>query len=803
MNNFLKPAIRHLFNNKIHALINLFGLSLGLTVSIFIYLFVQDELSYDSYIPGYENVIRLQTDDVQGDKVQTWASSEGYLVPTILGLYPEIVAGTRMMPINNDVLLKSDTLQFSESKVWAVDTTYFDVFPIPFVYGDAATALDGPEAMVVSESLAIKFFGTVNPLGKILTTGENTYRITGVMKDMPATSHFHANAVISLKRTWPKVDESRNILPLYSYVCAAEGQAEALAAKLRADSPKITGYERSTNPNDTRIDISTIPLSAIHLLSHAEKEIEANGNQQVVYIFIGAAILILLIASINYINLSNALAIKRAKEIAVRKTIGATRGALFGKFLLESYLFGLVAFALSLLTVAVSMPWFNSLTGKFLNVSVLAAPSFLLVVFAGWLLLGFLSGLYPATLLSSFNPVKALKSGFNERSGKTSLYLRRAFIVFQFAVSAMMIVCTLTIQRQMHYIDDLDIGFKKENVVALALSGDVFGKLDPLRQELEKLSEVKSASAMSAVPGKRVVVLTVRIPELAGTKPTTEGEDDGTREIRVLSVDPHVVNTLGLQIKDGRDFSDIGNADSAHAFILNEAAVKAFELKDPVGKPFEYNFGVEVPKKGQIIAVVKDFNFASVHNEVEPLMMHISPWYSVMCVRIESANTEQTLTAIENAWDRVTSAPFNYSFLDSTYDALYKADKATGKIVTYFTILAIVIACLGLFGVVSFFARQRVKEVGVRKIFGASTGSLLTHLSKEYVIMVILGNLLAIYPAWMLVERWLKQFAYRIDFEPQVFLFTLAGSAILAFASMVYVIWKVTQSNPAVVLKSE
>ncbi|MFN8333717.1 MAG: FtsX-like permease family protein [Cyclobacteriaceae bacterium] len=803
MNNFLKPAIRHLLNNKIHALINLFGLSLGLTVSIFIYLFVQDELAYDTFVPGYEQVFRLETDAVTGSKVQTWASTEGYLVPAITALYPDIEAATRMMPINNEVLLKSDTLQFSESKVWAVDTTFFDVFPIPFVYGDAATALDGPEAMVISEALATKFFGAVNPLGKILLTGEHTYRVTGVMQNIPAISHFHANAVVSLKRTWRDVDQSRNILPLYSYVRAKAGKAEILAATLRSDSPKITGFTPTNNPNDVRIEINTVPLAKIHLTSHAEKEIEPNGNEQVVFIFIGAAILILLIASINYINLSNALAIKRAKEIAVRKTIGATRSGLFGKFLLESYLFGLAAFVLSLLTVALLMPWFNTLTGKFLTVRVLTEPSFMAAVAAGWLALGFLSGLYPATLLSSFNPVKALKSGFNERSGKTSLYLRRTFIVFQFAVSAMMIVCTLTIQRQINYIDDLDIGFKKENVVALTLSGDVFRKLDPLKQELERVPDVKAASAMSAMPGKRVVVLTVRIPELAGTQPTSEGEDDGTREMRVMSVDHDVVKALGLKIIEGREFSDVGNADSAHAFIVNEAAVKAFNLKDPVGKPFEYNFGVEVPKKGQIIAVVKDFNFASVHNTVEPLMIHISPWYSVMCVRIESDNTERTLAALESAWGRVTSAPFNYSFLDSTYDALYKADRATGKIVSYFTILAIVIACLGLFGVVSFFARQRVKEVGVRKIFGASTGSLLTHLSKEYVVMVVLGNLLAIYPAWILVERWLQQFAYRIDFEPNVFVFTLCGSAVLALASMLYVIWKVTQSNPAVVLKNE
>jgi len=801
MNNFIKSAIRHLLNNKVHALINLFGLSLGLTVSIFIYLFVQDELAYDKSIPGYENVFRVHADD-SDEQQKPWATTEGYLVPTLSAMYPEIKAATRMLPVNGDVLLKSDSIQFAESNTWAVDTTFFQVFPLPFLYGDHATALNGPGSMVVSKSVARKFFGDMNPIGKILTSDRGTYHITGVMNDMPSTSHFRASVIISLKQLRPDIDEARGRSIVYSYVRLRTGEGESFAGKIKRDSPKITGEEISANPDDDHLVIKAMPLSDIHLTSHREKEIQANGNQQVVTIFIGAAILILLIASINYINLSNALAAKRAKEIAVRKTIGATRAGLFGKFLLESYLFGFAAFLISFGTVAFTMPWFNALAGKDLSLQILIQPEFLVMVILGWIVLGFLSGLYPATLLSSFNPVQALKSGFNEKSGRTSQYLRRVFIMFQFTVSALMIVCTLTIQRQMNFINDLDIGFKKENVIVLTVTGDAFEKLQPIRQELEKRSDVTSTSGMSVVPGKRIQFLSVRIPDLAGTQSDIT-EEDGSTSMRVLAVDHDVVKTLGLQIKEGRDFSAVGEADSAHAFILNEAAVKAFHLKDPIGKPFEYTFDLEVPKKGEIIAVVKDFNFASIHSEVEPLMIHILPWYSVLCVRVQTDNVTETLSGIESTWKNISSAPFNYSFLDETYDSLYKADQATGKIVSYFTILAIVIACLGLFGVVSFFARQRVKEVGVRKIFGASNGSLLTHLSKEYVVMVVVGNLLAVYPAWYLVNQWLTQFAYRITFSPVVFLITLAGSAALAFGSMIYVLLKVTNANPAVVLKNE
>jgi putative ABC transport system permease protein len=802
MKSFIKPAVRSLRKNKIHALINLFGLSLGLTVSVFIYLFVEDELSYDKNIPRYEDVFRIQGDVVTASNVQSWASSEGYIVPAISNSYPELQAATRGLPLNGEMLIKTDSAQFSEANVWAVDSTFFEVFSFPFVYGERAKVLDGPGSMVISKSLAKKYFGDANPVGKFLVTEQVTYTVTGVIEDMGDNNHFHPRIFVSLKRFWSDADESRGMMAFYSYVRATKGNAKVLAQKLRGDAQKISGNETSSDPDETRIEIKAVPLAEIHLGSHAEKEIEANGNQQVVIIFIGAALLILLIASINYINLSNAIAVKRAKEIAVRKTIGATRAGLFLRFLMESYIFVLLAFTISIVTVALTMPWFNTLTGKHLAPHLLIQPGFIFLVVVGWIVLGFLSGLYPAAMLSSFNPVQALKSGFNEKSGKASLYLRRTFITFQFAVSALMIVCALSIQRQMNFIDNLDIGFQKENVVALTLSGDAYEKLGPLKQELEKLKEVVATSAMAVVPGKRIVVLNVRVPDLAGTKPTTEGDDDGSRAMRVLSVDHDVVKTLGLKIKEGRDFSDVGDGDTQHGFMLNEAAVKFFDLKDPIGKPFEYTFGSE-PKKGEIIAVVKDFNFASIHNPVEPLMIHIMPWYSVLCVRVEASNTEASIEALKAVWKNVSAAPFSYSFLDSTYDALYKSDKASGKIVSYFTILSIVIACLGLFGVVSFFAKQRMKEVGVRKIFGASTQSLLGHLSKEYLIMVLVGNLLAIYPAWLLVEQWLQQFAYRVDFSPLIFLVTLTGSVVLACGSMFYILMNVTHANPANVLRNE
>src|SRR5688572_1765423 len=407
MKHLLTSAFRHLLKNKIHALINLFGLSLGLTVSIFIYLFVQDELSYDKYIPGYEDVFRLQADVVTGNEVNKWASSQGFVVPTVAETYPEIEAATRILPITNDLLFKVDSAEFAENNTWAVDTTFFAVFPISFIYGDPSTALDRPFNIVISKTVAAKFFGKINPIGKIITRDSVAYNVAGVMEDMPATSHFHASIVFPVKPFWPDMDGVRNMLPLYSYVRARTGQGKSLATKLSNDWSKISGIDVSNNP-DTHIEINTTPLSEIHLTRRVEREIEPSGNKQMVIVFIGAAVLILLIASINYINLSNALATKRAKEISVRKAIGATRTSLFGRFLLETYLFTLLSFVISLITVTFAMPWFNTLTGKELSPLILISGMFPTIALTLWVTLGFLSGLYPAMLLSSYNPVQVL-----------------------------------------------------------------------------------------------------------------------------------------------------------------------------------------------------------------------------------------------------------------------------------------------------------------------------------------------------------------------------------------------------------
>ena len=347
------------------------------------------------------------------------------------------------------------------------------------------------------------------------------------------------------------------------------------------------------------------------------------------------------------------------------------------------------------------LPQFNVFTGKQLEWKSLFEWQFVIVLLLAWLVLGFLSGLYPATILSSFDPVKALKSGLSDKStGKFSRYFRKGLIVSQFAISAFMVVGAFSIQRQLDFIDKHNVGFNKNNVVVIGLTGEARRKSDVLKTELRRVAGVDACAATSVVPGKRVVFLSVRVPDLAGTTSAEDGSTDGTRTIRVLSVDSDYIKSLGLQLLEGRDFEN-SVSDSAGAFILNEAAVKEFNLKDRVGRPFEYTF-TEIPKAGKIIGVVKDFNFASVHSPVEPLMMHIfPPMYSSLCVRVSGNDPSATLAKMEETWKSITELPFNYQFLDSSYDAMYKTERSTGKVITWFTLLALIIAALGLFGIVS------------------------------------------------------------------------------------------------------
>lgn len=801
----MKNLWRQILKNKSYSFINLFGLTVGLTACTFILLYVQDELSYDKYLPGHDHVFRIQPVASSGDDRQEWAACEGFIAPRLVSMYPEIEAAVRILRSENEVVFRADSTDFSQDGVITADSTLFSVFPLEFIAGNRNTAFEKPDAVVISAEVARKFFGDTDPIGKFLVTESTTFQVTGVFKDIPPNSHLHFKVALPLKFWFADADQSRNMYAFYSYVrLKPSASVETFGQQVLRTWYDQYGYTDENRAEDVTVTLEAKVITDIHLQSRAEKEFEVNGQLQLVWVFIGVAVLILIIATINYINLSNAMAIKRAKEVAIRKTIGASREKLFFGFMVESYLFTLVAFLLSAGIVALLLNSFNTFTGKHIDLPTLVSGRYLPMVFVAWLVIAFLSGFYPATVLSSFNPVQALKSSVQSgRSNKFSLGLRRGLIVFQFAISSFMIVCAFVIQQQLKYIGTLNVGFNKNNVMVVSLPYAVQGKVDAIKAEIGNVPAVESSAISSVVPGKRVVYLTVRVPDLAGKQSTVQGTDDGTRTMRVLAADQDFIKTLGLQMVEGRDFSHENPSDMETAFILNEAAVKEFNLKDPVGRPFEYVYGTS--KKGSIIGVVKDFNFASVHTEVEPLMIHFQPnFFATLSIRLKSGDDlPSTIAQIEAAWTNAVNLPFRYNFLDTTYDSLYRSERATGRVMTWLTTLAVIIACLGLFGIVSFFVVQRKREVGIRKVFGASQLTLFQVLSNEYVFMVIVGNLVAFYPSWLMSQQWLQQFAYRIDVSWPVFLMAFAASGLLAVTSIFYVILKTSRTNPATILRSE
>lgn len=801
----MKNLWRQILKNKSYSFINLFGLTLGLTACAFILLYVQDELSYDRYLPGHDHVFRIQPVASSGDERQEWATCEGFIVPQLVSMYPEIASAVRILRSENEVVFRADSTDFSQDGVITADSTLFSVFPLEFIAGDRNTAFEKPDAVVISSEVATRFFGSADPLGKLLVTESNTFQVTGVFRDIPSNSHLHFNVALPLKFWFADADQSRNMYAFYSYVrLKPSTSVETFGQQSLRTWYEKYGYSEENRGEDEKVTLEAKAITDIHLQSRAEKEFEVNGQLQLVWVFIGVAILILIIATINYINLSNAMAIRRSKEVAIRKTIGASQQKLFLGFMAESYLFTLIAFLLSAGIVALLLNSFNTFTGKHIDPSTLVSGQYLLMVVVALLVIGFLSGFYPATVLSSFNPVQALKSTAQSgRSNKFSLGLRRGLIVFQFAISSFMIVCAVIIQQQLKYIGTRSVGFNKNNVMVVSLPYAVREKIDVIKTEIGKVPAVESSAISSVVPGKRVVYLRVRVPDLAGQQSTVQGTDDGTRTMRVMAADEDFIKTLGLDIVEGRDFSHENPSDTENAFILNEAAVKEFNLKDPVGRPFEYTFGTS--KKGSIIGVVKDFNFASVHTAVEPLMIHFQTnFFSTLSIRLKSGDDlPSTIAQIEEAWKKAVNLPFRYNFLDTTYDSLYRSERATGRVMTWLTMLTVVIACLGLFGIVSFFVVQRKREVGIRKVFGASQMTLFQVLSNEYVFMVIVGNLVAFYPSWLMSQQWLQQFAYRIEVSWPVFVTAFVASGLLAVVSIFYVILKTSRTNPATILRSE
>ncbi len=783
LKNYLKIALRQLRKQKMYAVINVVGLAMGLACCTFIVLYLLDELSYDRFHENAERIVRIVEDRVEEGQEHRLAVTYGPLAPAMKQDLALVEHAVRLLPYS--LLVSRDAAhKYQEDGFAFVDSTFFEVFSFPLLQGDARTALARPFSVVLTASTAQKYFGAANPVGQTLTArdDEGTYdfTVTGVVTDVPANTHFRFDFLASfasmrtLYGTW--VDDPRNWEhpPLYTYALLTEGTDPArLAAQMPDFARRHMGADRAATRS-----LRVQRLTDIRLFSDRESELTPGSDIAYVYLFALIAFFILLLACINFMNLATARATGRAREVGMRKMLGAARAQLVRQFLGESML--MVALALMLVVVLVEalLPLFNALSGKALAAGVLVHWSVPLALAATVVLVGALAGSYPAFYLSAFRPARVLKGG-GATGGPAASRFRQGLVVFQFVISIALLIGTAVAYLQLHYVRNERLGFDKERVV-----------LVPLRDQANQIHHEALKEAWKQLPGVEHVTASSGMPGLGGgiydfaVFPEKAAQD--SLQMMTLTVDHDYAETYGLEIVAGRDFSEDFPTDAAEAFLLNERAAHRLGWADPVGQKLTLQvwFNGEVRKTGTVVGVVRDFQYHSLHRAIDPTILHIFPntyYNDYLSVRLRPGDLRAILAELEHAWTRFNpERPFEYTFLDERFDALYRADARLSGLFGVFAALAVVIACLGLFGLAAFSAERRTKEIGVRKVFGASVGGIVLLLSKDLLKLVALAFVVATPAAYAAMQRWLDDFAYRVDLSWGIFL--AAGLAALGVA---------------------
>ncbi|MEP0547438.1 MAG: ABC transporter permease [Rhodothermales bacterium] len=766
LTNYLRIALRNLRRQPGYAALNIVGLAVGLACCLFLLLFVREELSYDRFHPSAESVYRVNVEVPQLDA--TIAISPNIVAPLLRREFPEVLAATRI-EAHGGVVRAGERI-FDDNHFYFADSTFFDVFDgFTLLAGNAATALNRPNTAVLTASTAEKFFGDASPLGQtIVRNNDQAFEVTGVMEDVPATSHFSFDFLASFasRENWAK-NEQWGSANFFTFLRLPDAEA---AAPLQTKIDALTERLRAENEENVRI-LALQPLTDIHLRTDIAYDLDATGDRTAVYGFATVALLILLIACINYMNLATARAGQRAKEVGLRKSLGAYRGQLVGQFYSESALLTLGGVLLALGIVGLGLPAFNALSGKALGFAALGEPGVVALIAGTFLVVSLVAGSYPAFYLSAFHPARVLRSRAIAGGGAT--WLRKGLVVLQFGISAFLIAGTLVVLSQLRFMGDQALGFDKEHLVVLPLNDQIL---------LEKYPAMEVA--LRQHPG---IVATAGINQIPGQLGWTSGfHAEGLAEedeflIKGLPAQATVVDGLGLQLVAGRGFpADPPEPDSAnYLHILNETTVArlGWTPEEAVGRRVAVD-----SRWGEVLGVVEDFHFRSLHETIEPL----SIWYDPgnvfnLAIRLAPGETRAGLDHVETVWGQFAAhRPFSYRFLDDVYDRLYRNERRTGQIVSVFAFLAVFVACLGLFGLASFTAERRTREVGVRKVLGASVANLVLLLARDFVLLVGVAFVIAVPLAWLGMDAWLDGFAYRIGLGPGPFL--IAGALLFAIA---------------------
>ena len=783
LTNYLKIAFRTIRRHKAYTFINVTGLAIGMACCLLILLLVKDELSYDRFHEKADRIYRVTWD--VGDFGKT-AAVPASMISRFRADFPEVEAATHL--IRRRTTIRHEQEWVDEARFYYADEALFEVFTFPFIKGDPNTALREPNTLVLTASTARRYFGDDDPLGQTLTLHDGTdLRVTGVVEDVPTNAHFTFDAVLSLITLTGAEGLSKHDQALgfqgWQYLLLTQPEAAAtvdarLDAITSGDDEAIVAYFGWWLTNGS-FDLQ--PLTEIHLYSNLAGEAEPNSDVVYLYIFSLIALFILLLACINYMNLTTARSVSRGKEVGVRKVIGAQRGQLARQFLSESLILSLGALVLAVVLLEVLLPVFNTLIGKTYTLSYAPETLGLFVVVA--LLTGLFAGSYPAFYLARLAPIRMLRGGGGRHS---SGWLRKSLVTFQFTVSIVLIIATLVMQHQLGYLQNKRLGYDTEQIMQVPLRGSLADQAVAFKTELSRLSGVVNASLASGVPGR-------------GGFRSMYG-DEG-QHVRLLFADPDYLETMGMTLVDGRNFDPTRIADTT-GFLINELGARYFGLTDKIGQPGSDPFWEQAQTP---LGIVSDFHTTSLHEPIIPTVIVMDArQYQTVVLRLRAGHVAETLAALEATWQRfVPDEPFRYLFLDALLADQYRAEQRLGSLFIAFSLLAILIACLGLFGLVAFTAEQRTKEIGIRKVFGATVANLVALLSKDFLKLVVLASMIAAPVAYFATDRWLQDFAYRVEISWWIFL--MAGLAALGIAllTVAYQSIKAALADPAESLRYE
>ncbi len=782
--NYIVVTLRNIFKHKGYAFINIAGLAIGMACCLLISIWVLDELSYDRFHENAPSLFRVEENQHYSGRIYHVTVTPYPLGPALKDEIAGIKDATRVVWAGGQLLRYKDKA-FFESNIRAVDPSFFQMFTFPLLKGDKDRALDSPHSLVISEEIAEKYFPDEDPVGKVITVNNTLeFTVTGVLQEVPHNSYLQFDMLVpyAFLEKEGETNQSFGANSILTFVQLDEGVTKAEV------NERIFGFIRTREPQSAT-DLELMPYTRIHLHQHFgfEKTMGAAGY---VYIFSIIALFVLIIACINFMNLATARSANRAKEVGLRKVVGALRGHLIRQFYGESMIFATIALALAVLIVTLLLPAFSSLADKELSWNVSGIGAILIGLVGITLFTAIVAGSYPALFLSSFQPLKVLRGSL--KSGAGAANFRRILVVFQFTLSLLLIIGTTVVFKQLTYMQARQLGWDREHLVYIPLRADIKQSYQALKEELIKDQHVLGVTGSSHLPSN--------IGSNSGGS-NWEGKDpEQAVLIGFSSVDFDYIETLKIEMKEGRAFSREHQSDLSKTFIVNEEVAELMGKESVVGERFSF-LGID----GQIVGVMKNFHFQSVRQVIEPLAIVVVPdRLQYMLIRLASGDVPSSLSAVENIWGRVIpDYPFDYRFMDENFDRMYRAESRIGTLLNYFTVLAVLIACLGLFGLASFTAEQRTKEIGIRKVLGASVSQVTFLLCREFFLLVLLANVLAWPLAYFGMKSWLENYAYRTSLGWMIFVAAMVLALVVALASVSFQALRAAVANPARALKYE